>query len=116
MLHTRVIDCGLALWVRRFEPECSNCVGYMHSGLCARYPHRGPALVVKLAERISATIGQENGQENNRRMAKRITGEMLNNFNIKSNMENIEQENNLLEGAQPTALSEKQQKCHKQLS
>lgn len=27
----------------------------------------GPALVVKLAERISATIGQENGQENNRR-------------------------------------------------
>ena len=49
-------------------------------------------------------------------MAKRITGEMLNNFNIKSNMENIEQENNLLEGAQPTALSEKQQKCHKQLS
>ena len=47
-------------------------------------------------------------------MAKRITGEMLNNFNIKSNMENIEQgntqevqqENNLLEGAQPVALSE----------
>lgn len=26
-------------------------------------------------------------------MAKRITGEMLDNFNIKSNMENIEQEN-----------------------
>jgi hypothetical protein len=47
-------------------------------------------------------------------MAKRITGETLNNFNIKSNMENIEQENtqevqqenNLLEGAQPVALSE----------
>ena len=47
-------------------------------------------------------------------MAKRITGETLNNFNIKSNMENIEQENtqevqqenNLLEGAQPIALSE----------
>ena len=44
----------------------------------------------------------------------RITGETLNNFNIKSNMENIEQENtqevqqenNLLEGAQPVALSE----------
>lgn len=47
-------------------------------------------------------------------MAKRITGETLNNFNIKSNMENIEQENtqevqqenNLLEGTQPVALSE----------
>ena len=47
-------------------------------------------------------------------MAKRITGETLNNFNIKSNMENIEQENtqevqqenNLLEGAQPVALLE----------
>ena len=47
-------------------------------------------------------------------MAKRITGETLNNFNIKSNMENIEQENtqevqqenNLLKGAQPVALSE----------
>lgn len=43
-------------------------------------------------------------------MAKGITGEMLNNFNIKSNMENIEQgaqqKNNLLEGAQPIVLSE----------
>ena len=43
-------------------------------------------------------------------MAKRITGEMLNNFNIKSNMENIEQEvqqeNNLLEGVRSVVLSE----------
>ena len=30
-------------------------------------PRWSSALVVKLAERISATIGQENGQENNRR-------------------------------------------------
>ena len=63
MLHTRVVDCSLALWVRQFEPECSNCVGRTHNGLCTGCLHRSPALVVKLAERI--------------------TGEMLNNFNIK---------------------------------
>ena len=47
-------------------------------------------------------------------MAKRITGEMLNNFNIKSNMENtkqentqeVQQENNLLGGAQLVTSSE----------
>lgn len=50
MSHTRVVDCNLALWVRQFEPECSN-------------------------------IEQENTQE-------------------------AQQENNLLEGAQPVALSE----------
>lgn len=46
---------------------------------------------------------------------------MLNNFNIKSNMENIEQENaqevqqenNLLEGAQPVALSVQPQRSYK---
>ncbi len=63
MLHTRTDNYSLALWVRQFEPECLNCVGLKASGLCAGCPHRSPALVVKLAERI--------------------TGEMLNNFNIK---------------------------------
>ena len=67
MLHTRTDDCSLALWVRQFEPECSNCVGRMHNGLCAKCPHRSPALAVKLDRRISATAGQENGRENNRR-------------------------------------------------
>ena len=67
MLHTRTNNCSLALWVRQFELECSNCVGRTHSGLCAGCPHRSPALVVKLTKRISATTGQENGQENNRR-------------------------------------------------
>lgn len=55
------------LWVRQFEPEYSNCVGHTHNGLCAGCPRWNSALVVKLAKRISATIGQENGQENNRR-------------------------------------------------
>ena len=63
MLHTRTGNCSLALWVRQFEPECLNRVGRTHSDLCTRCPHRSPALIVKLAERI--------------------TGEMLNNFNIK---------------------------------
>lgn len=67
VLHARVIDCSLALWVRQFKPECSNCVGHMHNGLCTGCPYRSPALVVKLAEKISATAEQENGRENNRR-------------------------------------------------
>ena len=72
MLHTRTDNCSLVLQIKQFEPECSNCVGRMHNGLCAGCPHRGPALVVKLAERISATTGQENGQENNRRNAEQF--------------------------------------------
>lgn len=67
MLHTRVIDCSLALWVKQFKHSGSNCVGLKASGLCAGCPHRSPALVVKLAERISATAEQENSRENNRR-------------------------------------------------
>lgn len=38
MLHTRVVDCSLALLVRQFEPKCSNCVGRMHNGLCTGCP------------------------------------------------------------------------------
>jgi hypothetical protein len=64
MLHTRVVDCSLVLWVRQFEHSGSNCVGRMHNGLYTGCPHRSPALVVKLAERISATIGQENNRRN----------------------------------------------------
>ena len=67
MLHTRTDNCGLVLQIKQFEPECSNCIGLKASGLCAGCPRRSPALVVKLAERISATAEQENGQENNRR-------------------------------------------------
>lgn len=69
MLHTSKVHCNLALLVRQFEPEPerSNCAGYTHSGLYAECPYWSSALVVKLAERISVTTGQENGQENNRR-------------------------------------------------
>lgn len=67
MLHTRTHKSRMALWVRQFELEYSNCVGHVHSGLCIECPYWSSALVVKLAERISATTGQENGQENNRR-------------------------------------------------
>lgn len=67
MLHTNEDDCSLALQLKQLKPECLSCIGRMHNGLCAGCPHTSPALVVKLAERISATTGQENGQENNRR-------------------------------------------------
>ena len=67
MLHTRTDNSGLVLQIRQFESECSNCIGLKASGLCFGCLHRSHALVVKLAERISAATGQENGQENNRR-------------------------------------------------
>ena len=67
MLHTNEAHCSLALWAMQLEPERSNCTKRIRNGLCAGCQHWSSALVVKLAERISATIGQENGQENNRR-------------------------------------------------
>lgn len=70
MLHTNGVHCSLALWAMQLEPERSNCTKRIHSGLCAGRQHWSSALAVKLVERISATIGQENGQENNRRNVK----------------------------------------------
>ena len=67
MLHAKTDNCSLALWVRQFELKCSNRVRLKASGLYAGYPHQSSVLVVKLAERISATARQENNR--------RITGE-----------------------------------------
>lgn len=35
MLHIRVVDCGLTLWVKQFELKCSNSVERVHKPLCA---------------------------------------------------------------------------------
>lgn len=50
------------------------CIGHTHSSLAYTpgAPHWSSALVVKLAERISAATGQENGQENNRRNVEQL--------------------------------------------
>lgn len=63
MLHTNEIYCSLALWIRQFKHSGLNCVGHIHNGLYTWYPRWCSALIVKLAERI--------------------TGEILNNFNIR---------------------------------
>ena len=62
MLHTNEIHSSLALWVKQLEPECSNCVRHIHSGLYTGCTRWSSALVVKLAERISAITEQENKQ------------------------------------------------------
>lgn len=36
MLHIRVVDCGLTLWVKQFELKCSNSVERVHKPLCTK--------------------------------------------------------------------------------
>lgn len=89
MLHTRIHKSRMAIMIKQLMPECTSCVArvhsglcgncaqwamqqlstldyaaIVHSGLCSNCPHWTPSVVQELteemAERISATIGQEN--------------------------------------------------------
>lgn len=69
MLHTRTHESRMAimikqLMIKQLMPECTSCVARVRSGLCSNCPHWTPSAVQELteemAERISATIGQEN--------------------------------------------------------
>lgn len=50
--------------IKQLMPECTSCAARVHSGLCSDCPHRTLSVVQELteemAERISATTGQEN--------------------------------------------------------
>lgn len=73
MLHTRIVDCRMIAYTRQLIPECLiSCDRYTKELLCIGCSHWNPALVIELAKRISATTGQENGQENNRRNIKQF--------------------------------------------
>ena len=54
----------MAIMIKQLMPECTSCVARARSGLCSNCPHWAPSVVQELteemAERISATIGQEN--------------------------------------------------------
>ena len=64
MLRTRTHKSRMAVMIKQLMPECISCVARMRSGLCSDCPHWAPGAVQELteemAERISATIGQEN--------------------------------------------------------
>ena len=54
----------MAIMIKQLMPECTSLVARVHSGLCSNCPHWTQSVVQELtaemAERISATIGQEN--------------------------------------------------------
>lgn len=60
MLHTRTHKSRMAIMIKQLMPECTSCVARVHSGLCSNCPHWDDQSGTKMAERISATIGQEN--------------------------------------------------------
>ena len=64
MLHTRTHKSRMAIMIKQLMPECTSRVARVYSGLCGNCPHWTPSVVQELteemAERISATIGQEN--------------------------------------------------------
>ena len=81
----------MVIMIKQLMPECTSCVARVHSGLCGNCPHWTPSVVQELteemAERISATIGQENIRHNwtgeyppqlDRRISQGPTREMLN--------------------------------------
>lgn len=62
----------MVIMIKQLMPECTSYVARVHSGLCSNCPHWTPSvdpecgtgvnqeLTEEMAERISATIGQEN--------------------------------------------------------
>lgn len=60
MLHTRTHKSRMAIMIKQLMPECTSCVARVHSGLCSNCPYWDGQSGTKMAERISATIGQEN--------------------------------------------------------
>ena len=61
MLHTRAHKSRMVIMIKQLMPECTSCVARVHSGLCsncAQWTMQQSG--TKMAERISATIGQEN--------------------------------------------------------
>lgn len=64
MLHTKSDKSRKLVIVRPFMPECTDCIGQSHSGLCDRCPHKISGVA------LSKRIEQEN--------TKAPTGELSN--------------------------------------
>lgn len=68
MLHTSEVHCSLALWIKQFKPERSNCIKHMYSGLHTGYH--------TLEYCISSKIWPREYPPNlDRRITRKITGE-----------------------------------------
>lgn len=57
----------MAIMIKQLMPECTSCVARVYSGLCSNCPYWNGQSGTKMAERISATIGQENTTRPNER-------------------------------------------------
>ena len=60
MLHTRTHKSRMAIMIKRLMSGYTECIGCKHERLCDICPYWNGQSGTKMAERISATIGQEN--------------------------------------------------------
>lgn len=60
MLHTRTHKSRMAIKNERLMSGYTECIGCKHERLCDICPYWNGQSGTKMAERISATIGQEN--------------------------------------------------------
>lgn len=60
MLHTRTHKSRMAIKNERLMSGYTECIGCKHERLCDICPYWDDQSGTKMAERISATIGQEN--------------------------------------------------------
>lgn len=60
MLHTRTHKSRIAIKNEQLMPGYTGCIGCKHERLCDICPYWNGQSGTKMAERISATIGQEN--------------------------------------------------------
>lgn len=60
MLHTRTHKSRMAIKNERLMSGYTGCIGCKHERLCDICPYWDDQSGTKMAERISATIGQEN--------------------------------------------------------
>ena len=64
MLHTRTHKSRMAIKNERLMSGYTECIGCKHERLCNICPYWNGQSGTKMAERISATIGQENIRHN----------------------------------------------------
>lgn len=67
MLHTRTHKSRMAIKNERLMSGYTECIGCKHERLCDICPYWDDQSGTKMAERISATIGQENITSPNKR-------------------------------------------------
>lgn len=80
MLHTDEVHCGLVQCIRQLELKHSNGNTYVHNSLCDAIPQ---CMYYSLHTTALRALYLNSALALATKSAERITGEMLNNFNIK---------------------------------